>query len=292
MDFIVMGAVVFALLVFHHIFLSTHRNPIDVLTLNYNNSSGRLELTLRNKDSNAYYIKPSLRLLIQPAAADKKCDDDGMLEGAFLDTTERYTLLAAEDQSLPIDGNETRTFFYDVSDFNLQVGDDVKVSVSYGKQEDNLGCVFEKKVQVKSNLSSIMINISREIIDSACGVESAGAGTASVESKGNKKEEPEILSPSNQPIVGRVPSDQSFKMKASDSEILYEIHSLEELRLVLEYCPLNAVRFHMNGRNDFASWVRHVFKEDDLAEKLSKVEYTTPEEAKARILEVLGAKIN
>jgi hypothetical protein len=71
-----------------------------------------------------------------------------------------------------------------------------------------------------------------------------------------------------------------------------ELLLLEELLDATESAPPESVERHMKDRNDFSIWVSRIVKNTELASRLAEIEYTTPEETRSRVIEVIDSRIS
>ncbi len=85
----------------------------------------------------------------------------------------------------------------------------------------------------------------------------------------------------------QVKSLQSFKLRKSPQEPVFEIFSLEDLLKGIERAPQEAIIFHLQNGNDFAQWVSEIIGYQELSKKLRQVELTHPEEARQKLVGIL-----
>ena len=76
-----------------------------------------------------------------------------------------------------------------------------------------------------------------------------------------------VSSFSRKNVVG---DDKAFYVKLNDNLVVGVAHSVKELKKVLKTCDSNVFSFHVrSGRNDFSAWVKGVFKDSVLFNKLN-----------------------
>jgi hypothetical protein len=72
------------------------------------------------------------------------------------------------------------------------------------------------------------------------------------------------------PLTVRVPADKAFWLKSDHGQIVAVCHSIKELADKVEKAPDSVFKFHTRGGNDFARWIKDVFKNNALSQKVSK----------------------
>lgn len=86
--------------------------------------------------------------------------------------------------------------------------------------------------------------------------------------------------------------DVPFYLKTNHSEVIAEVHSLEELLNSLLRAPLEAVSFHLReGKNDFATWVKTIIYDIKLAERLRKIKLEDAKKTHRKIIRLLKDRI-
>lgn len=93
------------------------------------------------------------------------------------------------------------------------------------------------------------------------------------------------------PHLRRVHHDYGFKLKKNDHEIIDECFLLEELKEAIEEAPEEAVLHHLNGRNDFAAWVREIIGDRELSGDLELIRPSREMDVKAKLVHVLESRI-
>lgn len=93
------------------------------------------------------------------------------------------------------------------------------------------------------------------------------------------------------PHLRPVNPKHSFKLKKNDNEILAECYLLEELRDALKEAPKEAVLHHLDGRNDFATWVRNIIGDKELAGDLELIRPSREIDVQAKLIHVLDSRI-
>ncbi len=83
----------------------------------------------------------------------------------------------------------------------------------------------------------------------------------------------------------------SFKLMKNSDEMIAEIHSLEEMSRVLEIAPAEAIRFHVNGKNDFAIWIREIVGNESLGEKIDAIQFESLEEMRWKLVSTIYNEI-
>lgn len=85
---------------------------------------------------------------------------------------------------------------------------------------------------------------------------------------------------------------ESFWLKKNEWNVVSEVHSLPQLLEKLRASPPDVVFHHLaNGRNDFASWVENVLKDETLANKIRQVRRDEPE-AQKKICSILEKHVS
>ncbi len=93
------------------------------------------------------------------------------------------------------------------------------------------------------------------------------------------------------PYLRRVSSDQAFELKEKHDEVLCRCLFLEELRDALEKAPKEAIYFHLDGRNDFATWVKEVIGDMELSGDLKHAGLFKEADVQSRLVNVLDSRI-
>ncbi|MCX6695642.1 MAG: DUF5752 family protein [Candidatus Altiarchaeota archaeon] len=70
-----------------------------------------------------------------------------------------------------------------------------------------------------------------------------------------------------------------------------ELSLLEELLTATRNAPSESIENHIKDRNNFSAWVGSVVKNAELANKLGEINYTSPEETRVKIMDVIGARV-
>lgn len=86
-----------------------------------------------------------------------------------------------------------------------------------------------------------------------------------------------------------VGSGDSFILKVDHNQVMGEVSSLAELRDVLAEVSTDVIAFHMDNRNDFASWVNEAIGCKTLGSAMADVEIgDNAEEARKQLLGALN----
>ncbi len=93
------------------------------------------------------------------------------------------------------------------------------------------------------------------------------------------------------PYLRRVSDEKAFRLKGNHDEVLAECFFLEELKEAIEKAPEGAILFHLDGRNDFATWVRESLGDLKLTEDLQYVRPSRTPDVKSELVEVLNSRI-
>jgi len=93
------------------------------------------------------------------------------------------------------------------------------------------------------------------------------------------------------PYLRRVSSERAFKLKRNHDEVLSECLLLEELKEAIENAPEEAILFHLDGRNDFASWVREEIGDLELSGNLEYIRPSKTIDVKSELVHVLNSRI-
>jgi len=91
------------------------------------------------------------------------------------------------------------------------------------------------------------------------------------------------------PYLRPVGIEDSFKLKRSHDEVIAEILTLGALRNAIGAASDSVISFHLDGRNDFAEWIREVIGCNTLSKAIVEVELKAEnlEETRNSILELL-----
>ncbi|MFZ2456461.1 MAG: hypothetical protein WAX07_08290 [Candidatus Altiarchaeia archaeon] len=93
------------------------------------------------------------------------------------------------------------------------------------------------------------------------------------------------------PYLKAVKNEQAFKFKTDHSQVVAEVLMLEGLCENIKKAPGDAILFHMNGRNDFAAWIKDAVGDWWLGSKVEKVQAKTPEETRTALVRVMEERI-
>jgi DNA-binding Xre family transcriptional regulator len=93
------------------------------------------------------------------------------------------------------------------------------------------------------------------------------------------------------PYLKAVKQEQVFKLKTSHGQVVAEVMMLEGLCESLKKAPGDAIVFHMNGRNDFAAWIKDSIGDWWLGSKVEKVELKAPEDTRNALVRVMEERI-
>jgi hypothetical protein len=93
------------------------------------------------------------------------------------------------------------------------------------------------------------------------------------------------------PYLKAVKDEQVFKLKTDHGMVVAEVMMLEGLCENLKKAPGDAIVFHMNGRNDFAAWIKDAVGDWWLGSKVEKVQMKTPEETRTALVRVMEERI-
>jgi hypothetical protein len=96
---------------------------------------------------------------------------------------------------------------------------------------------------------------------------------------------------STHPHLRRVNSDHSFKLKKGEHDIVAECFLLEDLKDAISDAPKEAVLYHLEGRNDFATWVRDIIGDKELSSDLEMIRPSREIDVQAKIIHVLDSRI-
>jgi len=93
------------------------------------------------------------------------------------------------------------------------------------------------------------------------------------------------------PYLRRVSSERAFRLKRNHDEVLSECHLLEELKGAIENAPEEAILFHLDGRNDFATWVREEIGDLELGADLERIRPSKTIDVRSELVHVLDSRI-
>ncbi|RLI93711.1 MAG: hypothetical protein DRO90_03195 [Candidatus Altiarchaeales archaeon] len=93
------------------------------------------------------------------------------------------------------------------------------------------------------------------------------------------------------PYLRSVESGKEFKLKVNDDRIIATIKNIEELARILHDVPMEAIEFHMNGRNDFSEWIRNAIGDEKLATLLSYIEFRKSEDVRKALITIIENRI-
>jgi len=88
----------------------------------------------------------------------------------------------------------------------------------------------------------------------------------------------------------QVAASEGFRLVTEDREPLASATSVAGLRGIIDGNSASAVVFHV-GHRDFQRWCRHAVCDTVLADRLSRVQITTPDDTKREVLAVLDARL-
>jgi len=96
----------------------------------------------------------------------------------------------------------------------------------------------------------------------------------------------------NHPYLKKVKSENAFKLKTDHNNVIAEVLLLEGLRDELKKAPDEAVVFHMNGRNDFSSWIKDSIGDWWLGSRIEKLDASDASATKASLIKLLDERIS
>jgi hypothetical protein len=96
---------------------------------------------------------------------------------------------------------------------------------------------------------------------------------------------------STHPHLRRVNSDHGFKLKKGEHDLVAECFLLEDLKDAISGAPKEAVLYHLEGRNDFATWVREIIGDKELSSDLEMIRPSREIDVQAKIIHVLDSRI-
>jgi hypothetical protein len=125
-------------------YLKTNKSPVEVVGLAYDKTTHKLELTVRNKGDEAYYIKSALRLIQPMEDVVKEATADGRVPmasaTASVGNRRMFQLLCEDDTPISIEPNETRMIAYDIllppEHIKLDASKNVEVHISYSEEAE------------------------------------------------------------------------------------------------------------------------------------------------------------
>lgn len=236
--------------------------PIEVVSLAYDKEKHKIELTVRNNSSRQYCMKSALRLVQLPEQYVKEnaSEDSIPLAPAKMSTMERklYQLLCEDENALVINPQETKTLSYDIlipkDNVNINPEQNIEVSISYGEDIGSAPSSYNPPAE----------DTFEQQIEEGLG-------------------------------VGAMQNDSTTQVDSAvtitDGDEISELLLLEELLEATKKAPPESIELHMKEQNDFSIWVNNVVRNIELANRLSEISYTTPEETKNRVIEVIDSRI-
>jgi hypothetical protein len=96
---------------------------------------------------------------------------------------------------------------------------------------------------------------------------------------------------STHPHLRRVNSDHGFKLKKGEHDLVAECFLLEDLKEAINGAPKEAILYHLEGRNDFATWVRDIIGDKELSSDLEMIRPSREIDVQAKIIHVLDSRI-
>ena len=96
---------------------------------------------------------------------------------------------------------------------------------------------------------------------------------------------------STHPHLRPVKQEHSFQLKKGDNEVLCECVLLEDLKSAIASAPNEALKHHLDGRNDFASWVRNSIGDRELSLDLELIKPSRGVDLKAKLVHTLDSRI-
>lgn len=96
---------------------------------------------------------------------------------------------------------------------------------------------------------------------------------------------------STHPHLRRVHHDHGFRLKKNDSEVVDECFFLEELKDAIKGAPEEVVLHHLDGRNDFAAWVREIIGDKELSGDLELIRPSREVDVKSKLVYTLDSRI-
>jgi len=265
---------------------------IKVLNLIYDPSTKKLEFLIMNTSSGNYLIKSEFMLrrpvFLVPDSSWEILHKNGvkpvpMIPGRYENLREEYIHLAGDYFPIVAESGKTLKLQYPLkSDVELRTGDEIKVTMHYGNKEP-LDNILSKNVQVKlkvlEEIDSIDYNTTR-IIDE-------------VENDLTQEIHPFLRKSalSKHLYLSKVPTDKSFKFKSDHNTLISELYTLEDLFKAIRNAPSGAIRFHMERKNDFATWVRDVIGDQELSKNLEEIKLADIEETRNKLSETVKKRI-
>ncbi len=79
-----------------------------------------------------------------------------------------------------------------------------------------------------------------------------------------------------------VSPDKAFNLKREHETVIAQIHSLDDLKAAIENVSEGSLLFHLEGRNDFASWVSNAVGCKSLGKELERIDASTEDVSAAR----------
>ena len=241
-------------------FLSKKDSPIEVVGLTYDKENNNLELTVRNSGSQSYNIKSALRLM-QPAqdVIDQAVEQGNIpMAAAQASVGQRslFQLLCEDDTPVMLDPNETKTLTYDLlvpSEYlNLDGSKNVEVHISYGEGAQKP----QNDLKPEKELTPAF-EAAKDVIEE------------------NLEQGPE-----------------SYNVSVDADQLISESYLIEDLLSAVKNSPDEAISYHMSSGNDFASWVRNVVGDAELADELDEITFTDEAQTRQKLEQTLQAKLD
>lgn len=94
------------------------------------------------------------------------------------------------------------------------------------------------------------------------------------------------------PYLKNVADHHTFKLKSDELNHLAEVTKVEQLYEELKGAPDEAIVFHMDNKNDFASWIKDCVGDWWLGSKVDKVKLEgNPSATRSELVQTLGERI-
>jgi len=257
--------------------LSGRKHQLEILSLNHDTTRNCVELLVKNNSIQPCYVKSTLRAVDNNLgginSVGKSGEDIPMMSGKSYSGRGFYNMIGWDKEPKRIEANGVKRIVYniDAAAHGICAGDRVSVNVYY----DCNGGVLRNRLSENVTLESIAV---QKIPYWICGCRNPGLSLRSNAIK--------------HVFLQPVDPSASFILKREHSEIVGCIHSLEELHETLAETHPRVIEFHLDGRNDFAMWVRDVIKDEELCEDLLNIEFESAEEARAKITDALSQRIS
>ncbi|MFC2154319.1 DUF5752 family protein, partial [Candidatus Altiarchaeota archaeon] len=214
-----------------------------------------------------------------------------------------FSLLAWDNHPREINPGQTVRVAYplDQVDFNIQ--DNVRVEFVYGKNSDFLDNRREKTIFIRRSwqrkpvkfaakepeVSKPLSCEAMELLGEYESVFFEDGDLASLTAKMLSEKAVEYIF-SKLADEGLIDSRSSgpFIFKKDPATILGEARSLEELLDLIRIHPPDPISYHLQGGNDFASWIREGLGKHELAGELEHLDSSDPWEARNQLLDKIS----